>query len=77
MRILRSYQHVAQVQHWCDMCCRYIEPGEYYQGSVQVWGKGRLLVFKVHMFPACDFPPDPDENLKKIEEKEIPLKLAA
>ncbi|MFA5925485.1 MAG: hypothetical protein WC831_00995 [Parcubacteria group bacterium] len=77
MRILRTFQHIAQIEHWCDMCCKYIEPGDCYQGSVQVWERGRLLVFKVHMFPACDFPSDPEEKRGKAEKEEMPLALAA
>lgn len=77
MRILRTYQRVAQREHWCDRCCNCIEPGEYYEGSIQIWGRGRLLVFKVHIFPACDYPPDPEEKKEKAEKTNMPLALAA
>jgi hypothetical protein len=77
MYILRSYQHIAQISHWCDRCCRHIEAGEIYTGSVQVINR-RLIVFKTHIFPACDEPPDPEdlENME-MEDDEILMLLAA
>ena len=62
MRILRTYRHMAQTEHWCDRCCRYIQPGEYYEGEVQVHKDHGLMVFKVHIEPDCDYPPDPEEE---------------
>ncbi len=77
MRILRTYRHVAQTQHWCDRCCRYIEPGEYYEGSVHLYDNHQLIVFKTHIEPSCDYPPDPDDEIEETCFEEIPLKLAA
>lgn len=78
MIILRTYEYVANVYHWCDRCCDYINPGECYEGSVRVLN-GRLIVFKTHCNPSCDYPPDPedfDESEKKSYSEEQ-LKLAA
>ena len=77
MYILRTYRHLAQVQHWCDRCCRYIEPGEYYQGSVHLYDDHGLIVFKVHVEPSCDYPPDPDEEFIETSFEKVPSKLAA
>ena len=55
----RSYQCVAQIEHWCDRCCRHIMPGEMYECRIDAWGKnGKLMFFKVHIFPSCDYPPE-------------------
>lgn len=78
MYLLREYRRVAHVQHWCDMCCRYIEPGEYYEGMVTVYySPHRLVVFKVHLNPGCDFPPNPDEEIGDVVFEDFPWKLAA
>lgn len=65
MICLRSYHSVAQVAHWCDRCCQPIYPGEMYEGVVQVLPnqEHRLIVWKTHINPSCDFPEDPDEEL--------------
>lgn len=77
MRILRVYRRLAQLPHWCDRCCRYIEPGEFYEGSVQIYG-GRFIVFKVHIEPSCDYPPDPvEDEISDIAQEETPSQLAA
>lgn len=78
MRVLRTYTRIAQIQHWCDRCCRYIEPGEYYEGSVQLYSNPRrLIVFKIHIEPSCDYPPDPEELEEIINEEESLWKIAA
>ena len=77
MRILRSYIRVAQTLHWCDRCLRDIEPGECYEGSVQIHGK-RLMVFKEHVNPACDYPKDPlEDEIEYNEQRDSPSQLAA
>lgn len=77
MQILRTYRHMANTFHWCDRCCRYIEPGEFYEGSVWVRNRHSLIIFKTHVYPSCDFPPDPEEEINETIIEEIPLKLAA
>jgi hypothetical protein len=77
MRIFRTYRHVAQRRHWCDQCCRHIEPGEYYEGSVQLYKNHRLIVFKTHVEPSCDYPPDPDDEIEETSFEEISWKFAA
>ena len=78
MRILRTYEHVAQIEHWCDYCCRYIMPGELYRGSVELWDNNKLLVFKRHIDPECDFPLDPEEEMgMEIPEPAPSWRLAA
>ncbi len=69
MRILRAYIYRAKIDHWCDRCCRYIAPGELYEGMVVILGKGRLAVFKIHINPSCDFPPDPDFDYEKSKQR--------
>jgi len=77
MHIIRTYRCVAQIRHWCDRCCRYIEPREFYEGSVWALNSHALIVFKTYFEPSCDFPPDPEEEISKIIFEEIPWKLAA
>jgi len=74
MKILRSYERIAEKEHWCDCCCNYIHPGEMYHGEVQLREEkaiNRISVFKSHINPCCDFPPDPEEDRdSEREEKE-------
>jgi hypothetical protein len=72
MRILREYECVAHIEHWCDICCNYIHPGEMYRSSVEVHEtpKHRLIVWKRHVNPFCDYPPNPDWN-KDREDKDL------
>jgi len=55
-RTLRVYQRMAQTDHWCDNCCSMIEPGEMYQGRVEIFD-GKFMVWKEHVDPKCK-PPD-------------------
>jgi len=83
MRILRVYRYMAHREHWCDNCLRYIMPGEFYEGKVVIDERGRLLVFKKHICPECDFPEEPDEvrliGDNEVEESfgEVTFKIAA
>ncbi len=79
MLVFRTYRRIAQRQHWCDVCCTYIEAGEFYEGSVHLYDGHRLIVFKKHVEPSCDYPPEP-EDYDWIEDtcsEEVPMKLAA
>lgn len=58
MRPLRSYTSVANTSHFCDNCCRYIQPGEQYEGVVYATDKNGIIVSKKHVNPACDWPDD-------------------
>lgn len=72
-RLLRSYERMAQTTHWCDRCCRYIEPGDMYEGEVYVnetRREHRLVVFKFHIFPSCDYPEEPKDEGWEDEESE-------
>jgi|GEM_PF-1766950 len=70
-RLLRTYQHVAQKDHWCDNCCSHIQPGEMYEGSVHASKAFGLYVFKVHVYPSCDPPENPDfEDADDNKDKE-------
>jgi hypothetical protein len=62
MEMLRTYTYIAHVQHFCNNCCRYIQPGEQYEGIVYVHKKHGIIVTKQHVNPACDFPPDEFED---------------
>jgi len=76
-RLLRTYEHVAQKDHWCDRCCTYILPGEMYEGMVYTSKKRGIITLKSHKYPACDFPEEPDDkydyksDLVELIEKEI------
>lgn len=65
MRGLREYEHVAQTNHFCDHCLRYIHPGEMYRGIVYAEKRHGLWTRKVHISPSC---PDPDDDWKHEEE---------
>lgn len=69
MRPLRSYQYMAMQTHWCDRCLSPILPGESYEGTVYATDHG-ILVIKMHVYPMCDYPPDPDYDEK--DEIQIP-----
>lgn len=65
---LRVYQHVAQKEHWCDRCCTHIQPGDMYEGHVEI-NRGRLVVIKYHINPSCDYPEDP-EDIKEMDKEQ-------
>ena len=70
MRHLRDYEHVADKEHYCDSCCRYIEPGDFYKGGVWVDKDKGIVVFRRHVFPGCD--PDLDDHLTDGLDETIP-----
>ena len=57
---LRTYERIARVEHWCDMCCTHIQPGEQYQGDVRVTESHGIIVWKTHINPPCEFPREPE-----------------
>jgi hypothetical protein len=63
MRHLRSYTSVANTSHFCDNCCRYIQPGEQYEGTVSSTDKHGIIVSKKHVNPGCDWPHDEFEDI--------------
>ena len=74
MRLLRSYESVAQEEHWCDDCCTYIMPGDFYGGRVMLRPERkeeRIMVFKHHIYPACPF--DPNEEFREHDEQDANL----
>lgn len=62
MRILRTYQRVAFIDHFCDRCMQMIMPGDVYEGYVEVGSDGKLRVFKNHVMPHCDYPTEPSDE---------------
>lgn len=77
MRVLRTYVRIARTSHCCDICCNKIQAGEMYQGSVMADDKC-LWVFKKHIDPCCDYPPEPDEDEMDIDEShDTELEIAA
>ncbi|MSS75276.1 hypothetical protein EXS73_03650 [Candidatus Pacearchaeota archaeon] len=64
-RELRSYRRVAYNFHFCDRCCQHIQPGQEYEGRVVVTERGRLMVWKTHRYPSCDFPEEPEDTKEK------------
>ena len=84
MRHLRSYTSVANTSHFCDSCCRYIQPGEQYEGIVYATDKNGIIVSKKHVNPACDWPHDEFEetlsksnNLENLSKEDELLDVAA
>ncbi len=79
-RTLRTYRRFAQIQHHCDRCQGVIEPGDEYEAEVEVrWKEGqrrRIIVWKEHINPDCDFPEFPDDDYEEDEE-EVDLEKAA
>jgi len=63
MRFLREYYSIANRNHFCDCCHKYISPGEQYKGQVYVYKKHGIIVSKQHSDPACDFPYDEFEDI--------------
>ena len=62
MRAFRSYRSMARVRHWCDYCCTDILPGSEYEAVVYATQKRRLIVYKCHIHPACEWPEDPSDE---------------
>ena len=72
-RTLRTYERMAQAHHWCDRCCTYIKPGDFYEGRVTVDNDrhhNKLKVWKTHIFPSCEFPEEPEDEVLEDEEFE-------
>ena len=65
MWILREYTRRARIEHFCDYCCNWIQPGMTYTGKVWVEERGHCIVLKCHNEPAC--PPGPEEIHKAYE----------
>ena len=82
-RILRTYRRMAHIDHHCDKCQCPISPGEEYQGEVvladQYSGGRKIVVYKEHVWPGCDWPPEPEwEKEDDVEEDlDVDLKKAA
>lgn len=68
MRHLRSYEHVAHKEHFCDYCGIDIVPGDLYKGLVGV-NNGFLVVIKRHLVPGCPFPLEEEFELLKESAK--------
>lgn len=75
MRVLRNFVYKASIEHWCDYCLKYIYPGEFYEGSVQII-ENHLIVFKKHI-DGCDFPEDDGLCFKSKHKSETCSKIAA
>lgn len=63
MRTLRTYEHVAQMEHTCNICGRLIRAGDIYQGTVSINRAERISVYKEHIHPFC-----PEEFFDEEEE---------
>ena len=84
MKFLRKYTHIANTQHFCNYCCRYIQSGEQYEGLVYASDKNGIIVFKQHVNPACDGPDDEWEsieaksrNLEETVKEDVSSNIAA
>lgn len=68
-RTLRTYTYLAQRFHHCDNCHQPISPGEQYEGSVEIMSNGKLMVWRRHVSPVCEWPEDPvDEDANEKDE---------
>ena len=90
MRPLRSYEGVAQREHFCDRCCESIQPGDYYEATVYAtkipkFARGSRIIperktivtIRYHKNPGCEFPEDPDKEFSDLENNIEELKVAA
>lgn len=75
MRHLSRTVQVANIPHYCDRCCRYVEPGEMYERIVRfekgmgVEGKSivrtrKVYVLKYHINPTCPYPWEDEDSLE-------------
>lgn len=65
-RILRSYRSIAMKDHWCDRCCNCINPGDQYEAVVHATGTGRIIIWKYHVCPICEWPDDPVDEDEEV-----------
>jgi len=75
LRLLRTYERIAQKDHWCDTCCEYIFPGDLYSGSVYVTPRDTIMVLKQHIDPYCT-PPDEPKDFETGELENLVNKAA-
>jgi hypothetical protein len=70
-RTLRTYARMAHEQHFCDYCCRNIEPGDRYTARVEI-NNGKFFVSKKHDEPPCPVDPFEEEReiLREIDEED-------
>jgi hypothetical protein len=80
-RILRTYRRIAHIEHHCDKCQGPILPGDEYWADVvladQHTGERKVIVFKEHIWPACDWPGPWDDDGSVEEDLDVDLKQAA
>ncbi|MAG07829.1 hypothetical protein CMI46_03375 [Candidatus Pacearchaeota archaeon] len=70
MRELRRYESCARVDHFCDRCTRYIQPGERYSAIVYAIERA-IMVFKTHADdPFCDISGDFEEHERSSKDVE-------
>ncbi|OIO81276.1 hypothetical protein AUJ84_01435 [Candidatus Pacearchaeota archaeon CG1_02_32_132] len=73
MRLLERKEYIARNIYWCDTCCDSIMPGEVYERdayiaertsveNLKMTKKKRIVVFRHHVIPGCNHPPEPDEE---------------
>ena len=68
MRLLRSYERMAQQYHPCSECGFNIQPGEEYRGEIFVNKIPKLFfVVKSHLYD-CTYDPTKEEK-SELEEK--------
>ena len=75
---IRTYERVAQKEHWCDNCCKHIHAGEMYRAEVFIQEerkRNRVVVFKYHVNPACEPPKDPDEEQRQRSSNSLEKRL--
>lgn len=77
MRTLETVEYVANKEHFCDNCCRYIMPGEIYERQTSLLQKGefgvsekKIDVRRRHVYPECDHPEEPEEARESMSHPE-------
>ena len=70
-RTLNEYEHVAQREHQCNICGRYIQAGDIYRGIISLI-RGRFSIWKEHVHPFCpeEFFDEEKEIMKGAEEQD-------
>lgn len=79
MRLLRTYERKAKLDHFCDRCTEYIQAGQVYEGFVYAVEK-HIMVVKQHVDPSCDFPEEPGResvNGEDFEDSSLEDRIAA
>ncbi len=87
IRQIGRSEHIANTEHFCSKCCRYIFPGDMYERVVKLDSRPRLIpdhekltltlikrsvfVDKYHRNPECDYPWEDEDSFEYQHEREL------